>query len=104
MFARIATFEGIDLARVEQTMKENEPKVVEILEGLDGWRGGMTLVDRHAGRILAVNFFESEEALAAAEPTFEEMPKRAGPEVEQNIAGRRTSVERFEVVSERMKR
>jgi hypothetical protein len=103
VFARVATFEGLDVARAEQTMKENEARAVEILEGLDGWTGGMTLVDRQSGKVLAVNLFESEEALQAAEPTFEEMPRRAGPDVQQNIASRRTSVERFEVVSERRK-
>ncbi len=97
MFARVATFEGLDVARAEQTMKENEASAVEILEGLDGWTGGMTLVDRQSGKVLAVNFFESEEALQGAEPTFEEMPRRAGPDVHENIASRRTSVERFEV-------
>ncbi len=101
MFARIATFEGIDPGTSADVMERVRDRAVSILEGMPGWQGGMQLIDRSGGRAMTVSFFDTEENMHAAEPTFESMPDQI-PEVRQ-MAGGRTSVERYEVVGETRK-
>ncbi len=98
MFARIATFEGIDAGTSEDVMQRVRDRAVSILEGMPGWQGGMQLIDRSGGRVMTISFFDTEENMQAAEPTFESMPQQI-PEVRE-MAGGRSSVQRFEVLAE----
>ena len=95
MFARVATFEGVDVAAAEPVMETARPQLLSIAQGMPGWQGVLQLVDRQAGKVLTITLFDTEENMRAAEQTFEDMPNRV-PEVRQ-IAGGRSSVERFEV-------
>jgi hypothetical protein len=100
MFARIATFEGVDVAAAERTMDAVRERIEPIMRGLAGFQGYLELVDRSGGKAMTVSFFDSEENMRAAEPTFdEEMPRQLGDLIEQ-WAGRRSSVERFEVLAD----
>ena len=101
MFARMATFEGVEASGVEQTLEKARQCVIPILDGLPGWRGATQLYDDRNGKVMVINFFDSEENMEAAEPTFEEMPSRLGPELAERVAGRRRSVEKFRVLAER---
>ncbi len=92
MFARVATFEGGDVERLKQVNQERmESGTMALPEGLT-----RALVLQGDSRRLFVTFFDSREALDAAEQRFEEM----GDEIPEEIRGRRTSVEAFEVVFE----
>ena len=51
--------------------------------------------------MVVIQFFDSEENMEAAEPTFEEMPRQLGQELMQQLSGRRSSVEKFKVLAER---
>jgi hypothetical protein len=98
MFARMATFEGVDPDAAARTLEEVRERVEPLMRGLDGYRGYLDLMDRARGKAVTLVFFDSEENVAAAEPTFdEEMPRQLGDLIGP-WAGRRTSVERFEVV------
>ena len=98
MFARIATFDGVDIAEEERTLDAVRERVEPLMRGMAGFRGYMELVDRRAGRALTVSFFDSEENMQAAESTFEEeMPKQLG-ELMGPWAGRRSAVDRYEVL------
>ena len=101
MFARMATFEGVDEAAAEPVMAQIREKAEEIVRELPGWQGATQLLDRTNGKVVVIQFFDTEENMEAAEPTFEEMPGRLGPELMQQVAGRRRSVEKFEVLAER---
>jgi len=92
MFARIASFEGGDDERLRQMNEElmssgqmNTPA---------GMKSGMVLADRASGRRLFIALFEDEASLKAAEPGFEAM----GEEIPEDVRGRRTSVDVYEVV------
>ena len=98
MFARIATFEGIDAGTSEDVMERVRDRAISILEGMPGWRGGMQLIDRTGGRVMTISFFDTEENMQEAESTFESMPQQI-PEVRE-MAGGRSSVQRFEVLAE----
>jgi cysteine synthase len=100
MVARVAAFEGIDVEAAEQTMESAMERIQPMLDSMQGWQGRLDLLDRSSGKFISINFFDSDANLEAAEPTFdEEMPKQLG-EIFEKWSGRRTSVERYEVVGE----
>ena len=100
MFARVATFEGVDPAEEERTRDEVRRRVEPIMQRLDGFQGYLDLFDRSSGKALFISLFDSEENMLRAEPTFnEEMPKQLADMFEE-FSGRRTSVERYEVVTD----
>jgi hypothetical protein len=89
VFARIATFEGGNVAELRRMGEErmasgdtgmpDEVSRAMVLEG---------------DRRLFVTFFESREAMQAAEQRFEAM----GDEIAEDVRGQRLSVETYEVV------
>jgi hypothetical protein len=86
MIARVATFVGGDNERLRRMIQESPPDPPEGVE-----RVLVLANDEHR---LLVTFFETAEAAAAAEARFEAM----GDEVSEDIRGRRTSVEVFDVL------
>ena len=95
MFARVATFEGVDVERADQITAGVRDRLRAIVQDLEGWQGVLQLADRQTGTLMTVQLFDSEDNMRAAEQTFEDMPTQV-PEVAQ-IAGRRSSVKYFEV-------
>ena len=92
MFARVASFEGGDVERLQQLNEERmNAGTMELPEGL---KSAMVLQDRATGRRLFVTMFDSREAVDAAQQRFEAM----GDEIPEEIRGRRTSVDVYEVV------
>jgi hypothetical protein len=99
MFVRMAVFEGIAVDAAEGASDEVRERVAPLLDKLSGYKGFLDLLDRSSGKMMTLAFFDSEDAMRQAEPVFdEEMPKAIGPEIMQSFTGRRTGVERYEVV------
>ena len=92
MFVRIASFTGGDTDRLkamsDESMESGE------LNPPAGIQRAMLLADREANRRLFVTFFDSREAIAAAEARFESM----GDEMPEDVRGQRTSVDVYEVI------
>ncbi len=101
MFARVATFEGVDVSTAQETLETIRERVSAIVEELPGWQGATQMVDERNQKVVVMHIFDTEENMEAAEPTFEEMPQRLGPELAERVAGRRRSVEKFKVLAER---
>ena len=100
MVARVAIFEGIDVEEAQKTMPEADRIIRPLVEALPGYEGQLDLAARD-GKFVSITFFESMENAEAAEQTFdEEMPKRLGG-IFDTWGGRRTSVDRYEVVGDR---
>ncbi len=76
MFARVASFEGGDTERLRELNEER------------------LLNDEQGGRRLFIAFFDSREALDAAQSQFESM----GDEIPEEVRGRRTAVDAYEVL------
>ena len=91
MWARVASFEGGDQDRLQQ-MNEGGTRP-DLPEGM---RRALMLADRDSNRRLFITFFDSREAVAAADARFEAM----GNEISEDIRGRRTSVEVYDVLFE----
>jgi hypothetical protein len=91
MWARVASFEGGDFERLRQMSEERMGSGTTGMP--EGVRRVLVLADRDAGRRLFIAFFDSSEAIRAAEPRFEQM----GDEIPDDVRGRRTSVDVYEV-------
>jgi hypothetical protein len=92
MYARIASFEGGDEERMQQLTEERMRSGT--MDTPDGMKSAMVLADREKGRRLFIAFFDSLDELQAAEQRFEAM----GDEIPEDVRGRRTSVDVYEVV------
>jgi len=91
MYARVATFEGGDNERL---MQLNEERMASgEMNPPEGIKRVMLLNDAANGTRLFITFFDSREALTAAEARFESM----GDEIPEDVRGRRTSVAVYEV-------
>jgi len=99
MVARVARFEGIDVAKAQETMDEAEAIIRPLVEGLPGFAGRMDLATMD-GQFISITLFDGAESAEAAEQTFdEELPKKLGP-LFQSWGGRRTAVGVYQVVSD----
>jgi hypothetical protein len=98
MFARVATFESTDPAADEKLMGQATEIVEPIIRGLTGIQGYMELADRSSGKSLSISFFDTEENAVAAEPVFDEEMPRALGDLMQQFSGRRTGVDRYDVL------
>jgi hypothetical protein len=94
VYARIATFEGGDDDRLRQINEERMN--AGTMPTPEGMKRAVVLSDKQAGRRLFISFFDSAEGIKAAEQQFEKM----GDEIPEDVRGRRTSVEVYEVVFE----
>jgi hypothetical protein len=91
MYARVATFQGGDR---DELKRLNERRLEDGSMGVpDGVRSVLMLEDRVKDRHLFVTFFDSREAIVAAEARFERM----GDEIPEELRGRRLSVDVYEV-------
>lgn len=98
MVARVATFESTDPAADEQLMGQAMEIVEPMIRGLNGIQGFMELADRTSGKSLSISFFDTDENAVAAEPVFDEEMPRALGDLMQQFSGRRTGVDRFDVL------
>jgi hypothetical protein len=88
MFARVATFEGGDSAKIDETVEQmkagGRPDGVPATEFF-------LLVDRDSGKTLGITLFDTEDDLRQGSAALEAMSPPTG------ALGRRTSVETYEV-------
>jgi hypothetical protein len=89
VYARIAAFEGGD---VDELKRRNEERMAAGASGLP--EGVQRVLLLQGQRRLFVTFFESREAMEAAEERFESM----GDELPESVRGRRLSVDTYEVL------
>lgn len=92
MYARVASFEGGDEERLQQLNDERMDSGE--MNPPEGIKRVMLFGKNDAGKRLFITFFDSREAVEAAEQRFESM----GDEIPEEIRGRRTSVDVYEVV------
>lgn len=92
MHARIATFEGGNTEELRR-MSEDRMSSGE-MDMPAGVTGSMVLADSSGSRRMFITFFDSREQIEAAEEHFDKM----GDEIPEDIRGRRTSVDVYEVV------
>ena len=89
MYARMATFEGADPAKIDENVEQM--RSMGRPEGIPA-TGLYLLVDREAGKTVTIALFETEEDLRRGHETLNAM----SPPVDAGM-GNRSSVELYEV-------
>ena len=95
MQARISTIEG-DAGKIDDAVEVINEKILPALKGLEGFRAANFLVDRSAGKLVAVAFWDSEAALEQSAEAVE--PMRT--EVAEAIDGKVVGLESYELVAQ----
>ena len=92
MWVRVATFEGGDTAKLDRLMDERMSSGE--MPPPEGMQTVLILDDKEAKKRKFLAFFDSHEALEAAEAGFD----RQGDTIPEEIRGKRTSVHYYDVV------
>ena len=95
MQARISTIEG-DAGKIDDAIKLVNEKIMPALKSLEGFTAANFLVDRSAGKLVAVAFYASEAAL---EGTAEAV-KPMRTEVAEAMNGKVVSFESYELAAQ----
>jgi heme-degrading monooxygenase HmoA len=94
MHARLTRLEGSP-ERIDDAVRQTEDVWLPKLREIDGFRGVTTLADRGTGTIVAITYWESEDALRASDEKVTDVRK----DVADAVAVRsQPTVERYEVV------
>jgi hypothetical protein len=94
MWARVATFEG---GNQEELQRMNDERMSSgDMNPPQGMKRVILLADADKNRRLFIAFFDSRDDMTAAEQRFESM----GDEVPEDVRGRRTSVDYYEVATD----
>jgi hypothetical protein len=92
MWVRVATFEGGDTKKLDELMDERMSSGE--MTPPAGMRGVLILDDKDAKRRKFLAFFDSRDALEAAEAGFDQQ----GDTIPEELRGKRTSVHYYEAV------
>jgi hypothetical protein len=92
MWVRVATFERPDTEKLDQITQERMSSGEMAVP--EGMTSVLVLDDKDAQKRKFLSFFDSREAIQAAEAAFDQM----GETIPEEIRGKRTSVHHYEVV------
>jgi hypothetical protein len=92
MWVRVATFEGADPEKANEIVKEQMASGE--MTPPEGMNSVLVLDDRDAKKRKFLAFFDSKDAITAAEPGFEQQ----GDRIPEEIRGERTSVAYYDVL------
>jgi hypothetical protein len=95
MQARISTIEG-DAGKIDDAVKIINEKILPSLKGLEGFTAANFLVDRSAGKLVAVAFYQDEAGLEGSA----EAVKPMRTEVAEAMNGKVVGVESYELVAQ----
>ena len=95
MFARATRIKGSS-EQLEARMLLTREELIPAASKLDGFEGGIWLVDRQNSRFLSVTFWQSEEQLRASEEPIGRLRELAM----NTVGGTVESVERYEVLAQ----
>jgi heme-degrading monooxygenase HmoA len=84
----------LDPAKLDDVVGQLEGEDLDKLKATDGFHAMTLVIDRSSGKGIATTYWDSEEAMKAAEQIGDETRRRAA---ETGGAGEEPQVERFEV-------
>jgi hypothetical protein len=85
MFARISTYENVDLDLADRVKDWMEASQTDPFGDLPGYRGSMTLVDRDNARLVGVGFYASAGQAQEADALLRTMPDTLADQVPDAI-------------------
>jgi hypothetical protein len=93
MYARVALFEEHDPEQMDELIRRLDERSQQHEEFLPEARGFLGLFDRKTGKSIGITFFDSLEAIEAAEPKFAAFPRTYS----DSLKGRRVALDVYEV-------
>jgi heme-degrading monooxygenase HmoA len=94
MYARLTRFDGAP-DRIDDAVRQTEDVWLPKLREIDGFRGVTSLADRSTGTIVAITFWESEDAMRASDEKVTSVRK----DVSEAVAVRsKPTLEHYEVI------
>jgi heme-degrading monooxygenase HmoA len=93
MHARMTTLQGSP-GEADAALRQIDDEVIPGIKGQDGFTGLLALLDRDGGKMIAITFWESEEAMRASEEAANRLRESTASAADEEIVG----VDRFEVV------
>jgi len=93
MHARLTTLQ-LDPGKIDDSVSGLEQNDIPMFKELDGFKGMSLMVDRSSGKVIALTYWESEEAMKASEEAVKDARARAA---DTGGASAEPQVERFEV-------
>jgi heme-degrading monooxygenase HmoA len=94
MHARMTVMEGTP-DRMDAAASQIEDDVLPLLRQQDGFKGFTVMGDRSTGKVVAVSFWESEQALKASDDAVRASRERSAQAVGASAGPR---VEHYEVI------
>ncbi len=98
MHARVSYIDAESADRIDGVVEQVESDIVPTLKEQDGFKGMTVLADRESGRMIALTYWESEDALK----TSEEVANKARGEAAETAGSPEPRVERYEVAVDEM--
>jgi hypothetical protein len=86
MYARISTVEG-DGGKIDDALKIINEKILPTLKTLEGFTAANFLVDRSAGKLVAVAFWEDQGALERSTEAVEPMRTEVAAAMNGEVVG-----------------
>jgi hypothetical protein len=93
VYARVAFFEEHDPAEMDELVRRLEERSRHHPEVLPDARAFLVFVDRERGRSVGISFFDTVEAVEAAEPALAQFPR----DYPESLKGRRVALDVYEV-------
>lgn len=93
MYARVALFEDHDPGQMDELVRRLDERSKQHDEFLPEARGFLGLFDREHGKSIGITFFDSLEAIEAAEPKLAAFPRTYS----DSLKGRRVGLDVYEV-------
>ena len=98
MHARLSRFAGLPPERIDETLDDFSQRQLPMIEGHDGFKGVVVMVNRRTGQAAAITYWESEPAMRASERAAGQAVQAA---LERGQPSREPVIDRYEVVLQR---
>jgi heme-degrading monooxygenase HmoA len=102
VFARVSSYDGpagLSDEEVEQITRTTTERVLPQIHDMAGYRGILTLLDRHSGKALSITLWDSEEDMQASEEAANATRAQAAEIASEQVSG----VERYQVTYQEMR-
>lgn len=98
MFARLVTFENVDVTVSEAALRWMQDNAVPAARQLHGFRAAIALLASGSGNMAVLTLFDREEDVRAAESSFEQTASQMPDDLKEVVESSVRSAEVMEVV------
>jgi heme-degrading monooxygenase HmoA len=85
MHARHVTVKGSP-ERIDEGIRSVREQVIPVLQGCDGFKGQLLLVDRERGEAIGISLWDSEENMRASEEKVHQARQSTADQIEASTA------------------